>query len=781
MVLHPSLGISATPSFSVFTVGGAKPPAAPPASAKAAKAANVETSAAKKANAAPKQSTKKKAEKKPAAPKDSAKAAPVPMSPELRAKYETILSVGEECQSPAELEALLQKKDTFNAYDGFEPSGRMHIAQGVFKAVNVNKITSSNGVFIFWVADWFALMNDKMGGDLDKIKVVGEYLKQVWAASGMNMDDNKVIFKWASDEITNNAATYWPKMLDIASRFNITRIKKCCQIMGRLEGNLSAAQVLYPLMQCTDVFFLKADVCQLGVDQRKVNMLARDYCDAAKIKFKPVILSHHMLYGLKAGQEKMSKSDPDSAIFMEDTKEDVHRKIMNAYCPLKPAEKKEDKGAVDDAGKESMNLVGDDLKNPCLDYIENIIFGSNSATFKAGSKTYATFEEVKADFLSETLKENDLKQGLIEALNLLLEPVRQHFTNNAVAKDLLAKVQQYKKEKAPLDRKFRRMDPSAIVPPNSDLVFCPTPSNNPSLQVAVNLLSQLQGKASPVLFLADWSAKVLSACGGEAKVVDAYFAVVVNTLKALAPDTMASVKVVKQSDLILTDPSNYWISVINVGRFFNLNVLQEGYEDADAVGNVIARMMRVADCISLNSKTISFMAQDKMSEIEASIIKKYFDEIPLDAPDLSPCTGTNVALSQNDGVHATENSEYFLLDDPKVHGKLKLKKSFCEPGNVEFCPPISIASFFALQLGEKKLEIKRSPENGGDVDYTSEATIKEEFLSGKLHPGDLKAAVTAIMVDVLTKLTAGAKGDAAWKKSAAALKADIKKQAKKKK
>ena len=27
--------------------------------------------------------------------------------------------------------------------------------------------------------------------------------------------------------------------------------------------------------------FLKADICQLGVDQRKVNMLAREYCDAA--------------------------------------------------------------------------------------------------------------------------------------------------------------------------------------------------------------------------------------------------------------------------------------------------------------------------------------------------------------------------------------------------------------------------------------------------------------------------------------------------------------------
>jgi tyrosyl-tRNA synthetase len=28
----------------------------------------------------------------------------------------------------------------------------------------------------------------------------------------------------------------------------------------------------------------------------------------------------------------MSKSDPDSAIFMEDTAEDVRRKIKKAYC-----------------------------------------------------------------------------------------------------------------------------------------------------------------------------------------------------------------------------------------------------------------------------------------------------------------------------------------------------------------------------------------------------------------------------------------------------------------
>ena len=65
----------------------------------------------------------------------------------------------------------------------------------------------------------------------------------------------------------------------------------------------------------------------------QVNMLAREYCDAIKRKNKPVILSHPMLMGLKQGQEKMSKSDPDSAIWMEDEEKDVSAKIKKAFCP----------------------------------------------------------------------------------------------------------------------------------------------------------------------------------------------------------------------------------------------------------------------------------------------------------------------------------------------------------------------------------------------------------------------------------------------------------------
>lgn len=130
-----------------------------------------------------------------------------------------------------------------------------------------------------------------MGGDLKKIQTVGRYMIEVWKAAGMRMDN--VEFLWASEEINKHPSEYWLRVMDICRRFNLPRMQRCCTIMGRTEGtDMPAAQILYPAMQCADVFYLQADICQLGMDQRKVNMLAREYCDQIKIKHKPVIVSH---------------------------------------------------------------------------------------------------------------------------------------------------------------------------------------------------------------------------------------------------------------------------------------------------------------------------------------------------------------------------------------------------------------------------------------------------------------------------------------------------------
>jgi tyrosyl-tRNA synthetase len=291
----------------------------------------------------------------------------------------------------------------------------MHIAQGVMRAINTNKMMKAGVHFKFWVADWFAWMNNKMDGDLEKIKKVGEYQVEVWKACGM--DVKNVEFLWASDAM--NDREYWKRTVNIARNNTVQRIVRCSQIMGRTEKDtLSAAQIFYPCMQCSDIFHLKADITHLGMDQRKVNILAREIGPKLGL-WKPVVVSIHMLMGLKkpplgvtdpverAIAMKMSKSIPDSAVFMTDSEEDVKKKIGNAFCP----ETLED--------------------NPMLEYMRYIIFESfNSVKIErpekfGGDVTYASFEELTKDYRNRKIHPMDLKNATARYINELLEPVRK--------------------------------------------------------------------------------------------------------------------------------------------------------------------------------------------------------------------------------------------------------------------------------------------------------------------------------------------------------------------
>jgi len=349
---------------------------------------------------------------------------------DLDKRIELIRQVGEEIITEEDLRKLLEEKKQPVAYDGFEPSGQVHIAQGLLRASNIEKMVKAGCKFKMLVADWHALANKKLGGDLDNIQTAGNYLIEVWKAAGLSTKD--VEFVWASDLVKDS--DYWKTVMEVAIHSTVKRVVRCSQIMGRSESDaLSASQIFYPCMQAADIFYLGVDIAQLGMDQRKVNMLAREVGE--KIGFwKPVAVHHHMLMGLQlpkteaAGVDrsialKMSKSVPDSAIFMTDSRKEVERKIGKAFCPEKQVE-----------------------ENPVLEYCKFIVFEKarslkieRPAKF-GGNVEFNSFAELEADFAAGKMHPMDLKQGTASAVNDLLEPVRKHFEKGK-PKKLLEEVQ----------------------------------------------------------------------------------------------------------------------------------------------------------------------------------------------------------------------------------------------------------------------------------------------------------------------------------------------------
>lgn len=88
-----------------------------------------------------------------------------------------------------------------------------------------------------------------------------------------------------------------------------------------------------------------------------------------------------------------------------------------------------------------------------------------------------------------------------------------------------------------------------------------------------------------------------------------------------------------------------------------------------------------------------------------------------------------------------DESKIDLLDSP-ANVRKKLKKAFCEPGNIENNGVLSFVKhvLFPLLKGEPFV-VPRSKEHGGDLFYTKFADVEADFAKEKLHPGDLKAGV----------------------------------------
>jgi len=150
----------------------------------------------------------------------------------------------------------------------------------------------------------------------------------------------------------------------------------------------------------------------------------------------PVAVHHHLLAGLqkpegagidedaesdKMVSSKMSKSKPDSAIFIHDGAEEIARKIGKAWCPERQAE-----------------------GNPVLDFAKQIVFHEMDrmevvrAEKYGGTVTYQRYADLEGAYLAGKLHPTDLKKAVAAKLDTVVAPVREHFKGKKVLEEVMA-------------------------------------------------------------------------------------------------------------------------------------------------------------------------------------------------------------------------------------------------------------------------------------------------------------------------------------------------------
>jgi tyrosyl-tRNA synthetase len=362
---------------------------------------------------------------------------------DAEAAYQSLRAVAQEAVSEEELKGLCQEAAAGKrpkAYIGFEPSGTAHVGWMVCTDA-IRRLAAAGFDVTVLLADWHAQINDKLGGDLAAIQRCGAYMEEAFEALGVA--PGTVTYRYANEFAKDPA--YWAMVVKVMHGTTLARMRRAMTIMGRKEeeGDADMSKFLYPAMQVADIFHMGIKLAMGGMDQRHAHMLARDV--APKLGQRTPAALHTPLVPSLKGQgrmdpipiiraatvdlssgvpvhheepvNKMSKSDPDSGIFIHDSREDILRKLKGAHCPAKELE-----------------------GNPVLDLLRLVVFPRIALAGGAlhvsrpdkfgGNKAYAAYAEAAADFAAGALHPMDLKAAVADALDQQLQPVRAHFAKH---------------------------------------------------------------------------------------------------------------------------------------------------------------------------------------------------------------------------------------------------------------------------------------------------------------------------------------------------------------
>ncbi|HAP37864.1 tyrosine--tRNA ligase [Candidatus Shapirobacteria bacterium RIFOXYD1_FULL_38_32] len=359
---------------------------------------------------------------------------------ETQEKINLITRNSQEVLTEEDLKNLIENGIELRHYIGFEISGMVHLGTGLMSMGKVADFLKAGVNCKIFLADFHSYLNNKLGGNWENIRWATEnYFKQALIASlkCFGVEENEVEFIMGRDLYENNL-THWETFMEVGKHVTLSRNLRSISIMGKGQGTeVDMATLFYPPLQVADIFTMQVNLAHAGMDQRKAHVVARQVAkkltinpllDSKGNKLSPVAIHHNLIAGLTGPTKdedseeslKMSKSRPDSAVFVHDSPDEIREKIKKAYGPPKVVE-----------------------FNPLLNWVKVLIFwGEEKGELKikrlekfGGDVIYTKYSDIENDYKSGKLYPLDLKNAIAEWLIVKLEPARKYFEEGETAKE----------------------------------------------------------------------------------------------------------------------------------------------------------------------------------------------------------------------------------------------------------------------------------------------------------------------------------------------------------
>ncbi len=349
-------------------------------------------------------------------------------------------------------------------YIGFEISGQIHVGTGIMTAIKIKALQEAGVKCSIWLANYHTWLNGKLDGSKETIHKFNQtYFTPVFqkCLEVCGCDSKDVDYLNAEElyEGRWQGRHFWDFMMKSAKNLTLSRVNKSVTITGKQAGESIEFGVLcYPVMQVADAYFMQTHLVHAGLDQRKCHVLMREVApkmdEGFELKIgsesiKPIAIHHPLLLSLGVSAEqsqsrmtyegseeaKMSKSKPDSAIWVHDSVEEILRKLKKAYCPMpRPTEQSREE------------IEAEQEWNPMLDWCQKMIYpaGRRIQVLRkpewGGDKTYPTYADLQVDYFAGNLHPMDLKTAVANCLADWFEPIRQFVEANPEGLELLKTV-----------------------------------------------------------------------------------------------------------------------------------------------------------------------------------------------------------------------------------------------------------------------------------------------------------------------------------------------------